>query len=290
MLRARGNHGDGTRCDGLPPVGKDRLALALDKEQYLIVVRVRLLADLTAGRHAHQHHLGTLRSIKDPPEIAVFYCLALYVSHIWLIRYVHFHSKIVRRACEGRRNFIGSCRHLAAGKASGAFVIPLMTDTAPALAHILSLLQRETSQEEYDAVRAQWFAHVDNEEKLFVPHTDEEGAAALDAVLATFTDDGTVSLPTGEAWHGIEGAREFYEWFLTAFDTMVWSPKVVVIGPQGVADIAEMTATQRKKFGPLDQIDKAVRVLWVIYWPWDPEQKKFAGEQVHSLQYLPLQD
>lgn len=167
-----------------------------------------------------------------------------------------------------------------------------MADTAPApaLQHILALLQRETTPEEYDAVRTQWFAHVDNEEKLFVPHTDEEGRAALEAVLATFTNDCEVRLPTGETWKGIDGAREFYEWFLTVFDGMVWSPQAVVIGPQGVADIAEMRATQRKKFGPLEQIGQPVRVQWVIHWPWDPQAGKFAGELVYSLQYLPIID
>ena len=163
-----------------------------------------------------------------------------------------------------------------------------MADTTPALAQILSLLQRETTQEDYDAVRTQWFAHVDNEERLFVPHTDAEGQAALEAVLATFAPDCVVSLPGGQTWTGIDGARAFYEWFLTVFDGMVWSPKVVVIGPQGVADIAEMRATQRKTFGPLERIGQAVRVQWVIYWPWDPQAKRFGGEQVHSLQYLPL--
>lgn len=163
-----------------------------------------------------------------------------------------------------------------------------MADVAPALQRILAQLQRETNQEQYDAVRAQWFAHVDNEEKLFVPHSDAEGKAALDAVLATFTSDCTVSLPGGEAWKGIEGAREFYVWFLTAFEKMVWSPQAVVVGPQGVIDIAEMRATQRKKFGPLDRIDQPVRVQWVLHWPWDEQQQKFSGELVYSLQYLPL--
>lgn len=115
MLRTGGNDDDSTRCDRLPPVDKDRFALALDKEQDLIVVCVRFLADLAAGRYAHQHDLRAFSRIQYPPEIVVLYGLMLYVSHIWLIRYVYFHSGIVRRSCEARKNFIGGRRYWQAG-------------------------------------------------------------------------------------------------------------------------------------------------------------------------------
>jgi ketosteroid isomerase-like protein len=162
-----------------------------------------------------------------------------------------------------------------------------MSDTAPALDHILALLQREITTEQYDAIRAQWFAHVDNEENLFVPHTDAEGAQALDAVMATMSDDCEFRLPTGESWKGQANVRAFYENFLTTFENMVWAPQAVVIGPQGVLDVAEMTANQRKPFGPLvERVGSPIKVLWVIHWPWDPHSGKFSGELVYSLQYL----
>jgi ketosteroid isomerase-like protein len=163
-----------------------------------------------------------------------------------------------------------------------------MADIAPALQQVLDLVEREVTVDEYHAIRALWFQHVDNEEKLFVPHTDEVGAAALNAVMATFTDDGEVMLPTGESWKGQARIREFYAFFLSAFEGMVWEPRAVVIGPQGVADIAEMTAVQQKPFGPLDKVGSPVRVQWVIHWPWDQQAQRFTGEIIYSLTYLPL--
>ena len=34
---------------------------------------------------------------------------------------------------------------------------------------------REVTPEEYDTVRSTWLKHVGAEEKLFVPHSEEEG-------------------------------------------------------------------------------------------------------------------
>jgi hypothetical protein len=91
---------------------------------------------------------------------------------------------------------------------------------------------------------------------------------------------------TGERWEGWGGALEFYKSFLAAFSGMQWVPQTVVIGPQGVLDVADMTATQETPFGGIDQVGEQVRLEWVIYFPWNPEQKKFEGETFYSIRSL----
>jgi hypothetical protein len=43
-----------------------------------------------------------------------------------------------------------------------------------------------------------------------------------------------------------------------------------------------MTATQEAPFGGIDQVGQRVRAGWVVYFPWNPEQKKFEGETFYS--------
>jgi len=159
--------------------------------------------------------------------------------------------------------------------------------TAPALQRILETLQREITTEQYAEIRSAWFMHVNNEEKLFVPHSAEDGARALDAVMSTLSDDCCFSLPNGDTWKGQDHVREFYHFILSSFDRMVWSPQAVVIGPQGVLDVAQMTATrQNNVFGPLTRTGGPVHVQWVIHWPWDSQMKKFTGETFYIVQYV----
>ena len=94
---------------------------------------------------------------------------------------------------------------------------------------------REVTPEEYDAVRSTWLKHVGAEEKLFVPHSEEEEEERqLKLVRSTMTDDCVYELKnTGERWEGWEGAKQLYKIFLSAFSGMQWVPQAVVIGPQG---------------------------------------------------------
>nr|MBA2510735.1 hypothetical protein [Rubrobacteraceae bacterium] len=82
-------------------------------------------------------------------------------------------------------------------------------------------------------------------------------------------------------------ALRFYKRFLAAFSGMQWVPKTVVIGPQGILDVADMTATLEAPFGGLEGVGKQVRQEWVIYFPWNPDQKKFEGETFYSIRPLP---
>jgi hypothetical protein len=107
---------------------------------------------------------------------------------------------------------------------------------------------------------------VGAEEKLFVPHSEEE--RQLEIIRSTMTDNCIYEVRnTGERLEGWEGALQFYKGFLSAFPGMQWVPQTVVIGPQGILDVADMTATQEAPFGGIDQVGEQVRLEWVIYFP-----------------------
>jgi hypothetical protein len=71
--------------------------------------------------------------------------------------------------------------------------------------------------------------------------------------------------------------------FIPAFEDMQWVPQALVIGPQGVLDVADMTGGLVKPFAGLDGVGEQVALEWVIYFPWDTEQHKFRGETVYSI-------
>ena len=51
-------------------------------------------------------------------------------------------------------------------------------------------------------------------------------------------------VPTGQRWEGHEEARQFDTSFLGAFPDVKFNLADIVIGPQGVFEVAEMTGTQ----------------------------------------------
>ncbi|MBA2239825.1 MAG: hypothetical protein H0W09_01045 [Solirubrobacterales bacterium] len=75
--------------------------------------------------------------------------------------------------------------------------------------------------ESYDDVRRAWLTHVQAEEELFRPFTEDEFQARMREMLAVFTDDCVMELiSTGESWEGRDQAEAFYRVFLGAFDDM----------------------------------------------------------------------
>jgi hypothetical protein len=146
----------------------------------------------------------------------------------------------------------------------------------------------EVTPEEYDRVRSTWLTHVGAEEKLFVPHTEQVEQEQLAIVFTTMTEDCSYEVrATGERWQGQDQARAFYKTFLGAFSGMQWVPQAVVIGPQGILDVADMTATQEAPFAGIDQVGSQVHLEWVLYFPWNRDLKKFEGEIIYSVRLLP---
>jgi hypothetical protein len=141
--------------------------------------------------------------------------------------------------------------------------------------------------ESYDAVRRAWLTHVHAEEVLFKPFTEEEFKAQMEVMLSVFTDDCAMELAsTGERWQGHRQAAEFYRVFLSALEEMEWVPQALVIGPQGVLDVVNMTGKLVKEFAGLKQVGARVHLQWVIYFPWVPDERKFKGEVIYSIRHL----
>jgi hypothetical protein len=91
---------------------------------------------------------------------------------------------------------------------------------------------------------------------------------------------------TGERWQGHRQATDFYRVFLGALEEMEWIPQALVIGPQGVLDVVNMTGKLVNTFAGLKQIGSRVHLQWVIYFPWVPNVGKFRGEVIYSIRQL----
>ena len=145
----------------------------------------------------------------------------------------------------------------------------------------------EITPEGYDAIRRAWLTHVQAEEVLFKPFTEDGFAAQMKIMLSVFTDDCVMELvAAGQRWEGHEQAAAFYRVFLSSLVETKWVPQALVIGPQGVLDVVNMTGKLVKPFAGLEQVGATMRLQWVIYFPWVPDEGKFKGELIYSIRPL----
>jgi len=121
-------------------------------------------------------------------------------------------------------------------------------------------LRRRSDSEEYALIRHEW-----------ITHSKAEDARDIAGLMSTLTE-----------WRGKEGATRFYTELLTAFPDIHFDLQNIVIGPQGVFEEARVTGTHQNTW--LNYPATGRRLEWnvVIFFPWDPVKKKFAGERVYS--------
>ncbi|MGE5259726.1 MAG: nuclear transport factor 2 family protein [Actinomycetota bacterium] len=145
----------------------------------------------------------------------------------------------------------------------------------------------EITPDGYDMIRRAWLTHVQAEEVLFKPFTEEVFRAQMKIMLGVFAEECVMELAqTGQRWQGYEQVAAFYRVFLSSILDMEWVPQALVIGPQGVLDVVNMTGTLAKPFAGLTGIGKQVHLQWVIYFPWLPQEGKFKGEIIYSIRPL----
>jgi SnoaL-like domain len=143
------------------------------------------------------------------------------------------------------------------------------------------------TSEEYDTIRHAWLTHVMAEEKLFGPCTPREWDEQMALMLSVFAEDCVMELVPGqERWQGKAQAETFYRGFIPSFEGMRWVPQALVIGPQGVLDVVNMTGILRRPFAGLTEVAQQVHLQWVIYFPWVPGEGKFRGETIYSIRPL----
>ena len=145
----------------------------------------------------------------------------------------------------------------------------------------------EVTPEGYDDIRHAWLTHVAAEERLFQPYTADEWREQMVTMLSVFTTECVMEIvPTGDRWHGHDGADAFYQTFIPSFSGMEWTPQSLVIGPQGVLDVVNMTGTLVRPFAGLTAVGEIVALQWVIAFPWLPDEGKFRGETIYSIRPL----
>ncbi len=136
---------------------------------------------------------------------------------------------------------------------------------------VLEVYRREVTPKLYREVR-----------ELYKHHSIAEDARDFDGLISTLTPDCVYELvQTGHRWEGHDGARRFYTELLTAFPDIRFDLTDIVIGPQGVCEEAQVTATQRAPW--LDTPPRPGRLQWkvFIWFPWDAERRLFRGEKVY---------
>jgi predicted ester cyclase len=137
---------------------------------------------------------------------------------------------------------------------------------------VRELLGRDVTPELYREIRALWKAHSIAEDKRDIA-----------GLIATLTPDCVYEvLPDGVRWEGHAGATRFYTELLTAFPDMHFDLQNIVIGPQGVCEEARVSGTHRGTWLKRPASGQKVEFRVVIFFPWDPGRRKFAGERVFA--------
>lgn len=143
-----------------------------------------------------------------------------------------------------------------------------------AVAHerIVDRIRMPFGADEYDAIRDLWKQHSIAE--------DERDLLGL---MATLTPDCVYELvQTGHRWEGHEGATRFYLELLGAFPDVVFDLTDIVIGPQGVFEVADAHGTHEGRWLGIEPTGDRVEFTVMIHFPWDPERRLFTGERVWS--------
>ncbi|MGH8874696.1 MAG: ester cyclase [Acidimicrobiia bacterium] len=141
---------------------------------------------------------------------------------------------------------------------------------------VRDLLRTTIDAGEYAEIRELWKAH-----------SIAEDARDLDGLISTLTEDCVYELvPDGVTWEGHDGARRFYTELLAAFPDIHFDLTYIVVGPQGVCEEANVTGTQLGDWLGAPATGQPVQFRVAIFFPWDPNRRKFQGERVYTS--LPL--
>ena len=117
--------------------------------------------------------------------------------------------------------------------------------------------------------------------RLWVRHSIAEDRRDIDGLIATLAPDCVYEIvPTGQRWEGHAGARTFYEELFAAFPDNAFALSDIVIGPQGVFEVATLTGTNLGPWAGAQATGMPIALQVLILFPWDPATERFAGERI----------
>jgi predicted ester cyclase len=117
--------------------------------------------------------------------------------------------------------------------------------------------------------------------RLWVRHSIAEDRRDIDGLVATLSPDCVYEIvPTGQRWEGHEGARRFYTELFAAFPDNAFALTDIVVGPQGVFEVATLTGTNLGPWAGIPPSGLPIRLQVLILFPWDPAAERFTGERI----------
>jgi hypothetical protein len=117
--------------------------------------------------------------------------------------------------------------------------------------------------------------------RLWVRHSIAEDRRDIDGLIATLSDDCVYEIvPTGQRWETHAGARAFYTELFAAFPDNAFALSDIVIGPQGVMEVAMLTGTNTGPWAGAAPTGLPVALEVLILFPWDPATERFSGERI----------
>ncbi len=117
--------------------------------------------------------------------------------------------------------------------------------------------------------------------RLWVRHSIAEDRRDIDGLIATLAADCVYEIvPTGQRWEGLAGARTFYEELFAAFPDNAFMLSDIVVGPQGVFEVATLTGTNLGPWAGAEATGLPIALQVLILFPWEPETERFAGERI----------
>ncbi len=117
--------------------------------------------------------------------------------------------------------------------------------------------------------------------RLWVRHSIAEDRRDIDGLIATLAPDCVYEIvPTGQRWEGHAGARAFYTELFGAFPDNRFGLSDIVVGPQGVFEVATLTGTNEGRWAGTPPSGMPVALQVLILFPWDQATNRFSGERI----------
>jgi predicted ester cyclase len=117
--------------------------------------------------------------------------------------------------------------------------------------------------------------------RLWVRHSIAEDKRDIDGLIATLSTDCVYEIAvTRQRWEGHDGARAFYTELFAAFPDNAFALSEIVVGPQGVFEVAMLTGTNQGPWAGAPRSGLAVSLEVLILFPWNRTTERFSGERI----------